>query len=110
MELASIHNSDLGYHGTSTQARQDRTDDWYRPWRCLEQLLHPHHDGEVIDRGRFRTTAEVIEKWFKDLLPTRVAMEVGAHTIWISEQRQEFCHEVIVADDCLRILALETDR
>jgi transposase len=29
--------------------------------------------GEVIDRGRFRTTAKGIEKWFKDLPSTRVA-------------------------------------
>jgi transposase len=40
--------------------------------------------GEVVDRGRFRTTAKAIEKWFKDLAPTRVAMEAGVHSLWIS--------------------------
>jgi transposase len=55
-------------------------------------------DGEVVDRGRFRTTANAIEKWFKDLPPTRVAMEAGVHSIWISEQLQELGHEVIVAN------------
>jgi transposase len=26
-------------------------------------------DGEVVDRGRFRTTPKAIEKWFIDLPP-----------------------------------------
>jgi hypothetical protein len=57
-----------------------------------------NRDGEVVDRGRFRTTTKAIEKWFKDLPPTRVAMEAGVHSIWISEQLQELGHEVIVAN------------
>jgi hypothetical protein len=48
-----------------------------------------NRDGEVIDRGRFRTTPKAIEKWFTDLPPTRVAMQAGTHSIWISEQLQE---------------------
>ena len=28
------------HRGSSTQACQDQADDWYRPWRCLEPLLH----------------------------------------------------------------------
>ena len=57
-----------------------------------------NRDGEVVDRGRFRTTTKAIEKWFKDLPPTRVAMEAGVHSIWISEQLQKLGHEVIVAN------------
>jgi transposase len=57
-----------------------------------------NQDGEVIDRGRFRTIAKAIEKWFKDLPPTRVAMEAGVHSIWISEQLEQLGHEVIVAN------------
>jgi transposase len=57
-----------------------------------------NQDGEVVDRGRFRTTPKAIEKWFTDLPPTRVAMEAGVHSIWISEQLQELGHEVIVAN------------
>src|ERR1700733_930038 len=57
-----------------------------------------NQDGEVIDRGRFRTTAKAIEKWFKDLPSTRVAMEAGVHTLWISEQLEQLGHEVIVAN------------
>ncbi len=44
-----------------------------------------NEDGEVVGRGRFRTTPKAIEKWFTDLPPARVAMEAGTHSIWISE-------------------------
>ena len=57
-----------------------------------------NQQGEVIDRGRFRTTPKAIEKWFVDVPHARVAMEAGVHSIWISEQLQELGHEVIVAN------------
>jgi hypothetical protein len=57
-----------------------------------------NQEGEVVDRGRFRTTPKAIEKWFTDLPPARIAMEAGTHSIWISEQLQELGHEVIVAN------------
>src|SRR5277367_1127089 len=57
-----------------------------------------NQDGEVVDRGRFRTTPKAIEKWFTDVAPARVAMEAGTHSIWISAQLQELGHEVIVAN------------
>jgi transposase len=57
-----------------------------------------NQEGEVVDRGRFRTTAKAIEKWFTHVPHARVAMEAGVHSIWISEQLQELGHEVIVAN------------
>jgi transposase len=57
-----------------------------------------NEDGEVVDRGRFRTTPKAFEKWFTDVPAARVAMEAGMHSIWISEQLQELGHEVIVAN------------
>ena len=51
-----------------------------------------NQDGEVVDRGRFRTTPKAIEKWFTDVAPARVAMEAGTHSIWISAQLQELGH------------------
>src|SRR6201996_3691776 len=57
-----------------------------------------NQDGEVVDRGRFRTTPKAIEKWFTEVPSARVAMEAGTHSIWISAQRQELGHEVIVAN------------
>jgi transposase len=44
-----------------------------------------NQDGEVVDRGRFRTTPKAFEKWFTDVPPARVAMEAGMHSIWTSE-------------------------
>jgi len=57
-----------------------------------------NEDGEVVDRGRFRTTPSGVEKWFSDVPRARVAMETGTHSIWVSEQLQEMGHEVIVAN------------
>jgi transposase len=37
--------------------------------------------GEVVDRGRFRTTLDGVERWFTDLPPVRIAMEAGTHSI-----------------------------
>src|SRR6202041_614032 len=54
--------------------------------------------GEVVGRGRFRTSPSGVEKWFSDLPPVRIAMEAGTDSIWISEQLQELGHEVIVAN------------
>jgi transposase len=45
-----------------------------------------NQEGEVIDRGRFRTTPKAIDTWFTDVPHARVAMEAGTHSIWISEQ------------------------
>ena len=57
-----------------------------------------NEEGEVVDRGRFRTTPSGVEKWFSDVPRARVAMETGTHSIWVSEQLQEMGHEVIVAN------------
>ena len=55
-------------------------------------------DGEVIDRGRFRTNPSGVDKRFRDLEPVRVAMEAGTHSMWVSEQIRELGHELIMAN------------
>jgi FkbM family methyltransferase len=55
-----------------------------------------NEDGEVVDRGRFRTNPSGVGRRFRDLERARVAMETGTHSIWVSEQIQELGHEVIV--------------
>lgn len=65
-----------------------------------------NEDGEVVDRGRFRTTPKALKKWFPDQPPTRVVMEAGTRSIWISGQLQELGHEVIVAN----VVSCERDR
>ena len=57
-----------------------------------------NQEGEVVDRCRFRTTAKAIEKWFAHVPHSRVAMEAGVHSSWISEQLEQLGHEVIVAN------------
>ena len=57
-----------------------------------------NEDGEVVDRGRFRTTPSGVGKWFTDVPRARVAMETGTHSIWFSEHLLEMGHEVIVAN------------
>src|ERR1700689_2973785 len=57
-----------------------------------------NEDGQVVDRGGFRTTPKDIEKWFIDVPHARLAMEAGVHSIWIREQLQQLGHEVIVAN------------
>src|SRR5215469_3364029 len=54
--------------------------------------------GDVIDRGRFRTTPKGVERWFTDVPVCRIAMEAGVHSIWISEQLEALGHDVIVAN------------
>jgi transposase len=55
-------------------------------------------DGEITEEGRFRTSESGVAKRFEDMDHARVAMEAGAHSIWISEQLKEYGHEVIVAN------------
>jgi transposase len=57
-----------------------------------------NEDGEVVDRGRFRTNRSGVDKRFRNLERVRVAMETGTHSIWVSEQIEELGHEVIVAN------------
>jgi hypothetical protein len=64
----------------------------------LEHYCTLNQDGEVVDRGRFRTTPKKTEKWFTDVPHARVAMEAGTNSIWISEQLQDVGHDVIVAN------------
>jgi len=86
------------YRGSTTQKLQGRDDDRDRSWDVWSHYCTLNEDGEVVGRGRFRTSPSGVEKWFTDLPPVRIAMEAGTHSIWISEQLQELGHEVIVAN------------
>src|ERR1700678_3800905 len=57
-----------------------------------------NEDGEVIDRGRFRTNAAGVDKRFRNIDSALVALENGTHSIWVSEQIKELGHEVIVGN------------
>jgi transposase len=65
---------------------------------CGAKYCTLSEDGEVVDRGRFRTNPSSVDRWFTDLPRVRIAMEAGMHSIWIIAQLQELGHEVIVAN------------
>lgn len=54
--------------------------------------------GEVLEEARITTTTRAFERRFAGLRRARIALEVGGHSRWISEQLQRAGHEVIVAN------------
>lgn len=54
--------------------------------------------GDVVKRGRIRTAQRQLERFFAERPASRVVMEVGTHSPWISRLAQVFCAEVHVAN------------
>lgn len=54
--------------------------------------------GEVVERRRVRTRKAAIEQSFSKLSPSRVVMEVGTHSRWVSVVVSGCGHEVVVAN------------
>ena len=56
-----------------------------------------NQEGEVVDRGRFRTSPKAVEKWFTDFPPARVADEFGNQAdrgvVEARERRKEHAQE-----------------
>lgn len=52
----------------------------------------------VVERHRFTTTPDGVRKEFASRPPTKIVLEVGSQSPWMSEQLRSFGHEVIVAD------------
>jgi transposase len=53
--------------------------------------------GEVIAEQKLRTTKPAIQQVFGRIPRSRVALETGLHSPWVSRQLTELGHEVIVA-------------
>jgi len=53
--------------------------------------------GQIQQEQRVRTHAKVLREVFGDLLRSRIALEAGTHSPWISRLLSELGHEVIVA-------------
>jgi hypothetical protein len=53
--------------------------------------------GEVVAEEKLPTTKPAMEQVFGRLPRSRVALETGAHSPWVSRQLSELGHEVIVA-------------
>ena len=55
-------------------------------------------DGEVIEESRIPTSRNAFNRRFSSFHTSRIAMEVGSHSRWVSQTLKGFGHEVIVAD------------
>ena len=54
--------------------------------------------GEILEEGRFRSTRAGLEGRFRSMPRTRVVLEVGALSPWMSRDLEAFGHEVLVAN------------
>src|SRR5258706_428393 len=54
--------------------------------------------GEIVEECRVRTTREAVKARFGELKPALIAIEVGAHSRWVSQLLSELGHEVVVAN------------
>jgi transposase len=55
-------------------------------------------DGRILTEGRLRSTPETMARHFRDLPSSRIAIEVGTHSRWLSQLLAQWGHEVIVAN------------
>src|SRR5690349_7131555 len=54
--------------------------------------------GRIQVEQRVRTTAKVLQEVFEAMPRSRIALEIGTHSPWISRLLGELGHEVIVAN------------
>lgn len=54
--------------------------------------------GEVAWRKVVKTRAPALQEFFSELPPTRVVIEVGTHSPWVSRLLTKLGHEVVVAN------------
>lgn len=59
-------------------------------------ILNP--EGELIEESRLPTTRVSFQHRFSTLHPSRIAMEVGAHSRWASHLLKDLGHDVLVAN------------
>ncbi len=60
--------------------------------------LIDQESGEIMEEGRLRTTPEALRRRFASERPTRIAIETGTHSPWVSRLLEECGHEVLVAN------------
>jgi hypothetical protein len=53
--------------------------------------------GDVLQEARIPTNPAAFEKRFAGSTPTRIAIEVGTHSPWISRLLERCGHQVLVA-------------
>ena len=67
-------------------------------------------DGEIVEEDRLRTSAAEVEQRFNKMPATRIAIEAGTHSPWVSRLLERLGHEVIVANARRVRLIYQSDR
>ena len=67
-------------------------------------------DGEIVKEDRLRTSSSGFEQQFKKMPTTRIVVEAGTHSPWVSRLLERLGHEVIVANARKVRLIYESDR
>ena len=67
-------------------------------------------DGEVVKEDRVRTNVAALDERFQQIPPTRMVMEAGTHSPWVSRRLESHGYEVIVANARKVRLIYEGDR
>ena len=66
--------------------------------------------GTIIEEDRVRTTADALREKLGQLASTRMVIEAGTHSPWVSRLLEELGHQVIVANPRKVRLIYESDR
>ena len=62
-------------------------------WYCVV-----NEGGQIQLEQRVRTTAKALQEVFGTMPRSRIALEIGTHSPWISRMLSDWEHEVIVAN------------
>src|SRR5947207_4072334 len=96
----------------SVEAPQDRCDLGHRRWKVQREGLTVgldvgdkishycvlNEEAEVVERGKLKTTPAALQPWIEALpAGTRVVLETGTHSRWISRLMEQARQEVLVA-------------
>jgi transposase len=66
--------------------------------------------GSVVKEDRVRTSPEALEATFRVILPSRIVIEAGTHSPWVSRVLERLGHKVTVANARKVRLIYESDR
>src|SRR5436190_10458336 len=96
----------------SVEAPQDTCDLGHRRWKVQREGLTVglevgdkishycvlNEEAEVVERGKLKTTPAALQPWIEALpAGTRVVLETGTHSSWISRLMEQARQEVLVA-------------
>lgn len=62
------------------------------------QLCFLNAEGEILEKGRLKSSPHSFRQRFEALAPARIAIEAGTYSPWVQELLTELGHEVLVAN------------